>query len=148
MDHNSRLLDRKSLATGLSGTTPAGGTYTASGFGYTTDWVYVGAYPWLSLTAVFTGGTPVGTLTLQQSNAGQWTGGSPVIPLFLADTAAINDTADVPAGSGQNLVAVVAAGAYVLNQWWAGYRWIRLVYTPSSNVTTQLDVFFSSKTGG
>lgn len=148
MDHTSRLLDKKPLATGLTGATPAGGTYTASGFGYTTDWVDVHAYPYASFTVVFTGGAPAGMLSLQQSNALNFSGGSPVVPLFVKDSAAINDTADVPAGSGQNLITVAGAGAYVLNQWWVAYRWVRLVYTPTSNVATQMDVFFHSKTGG
>lgn len=147
MDHQSRLVDKAALAGTSSGSTPAGGGFTVGGFGYTTDWVDVGHYAFFSISAVFTGGTPGGELSLQQSNAAQWTGGSPVTTLFAKLGSAVSDAADVPAGSGQNSVTVAAAGAYVLNQWLVGYKWVRLVYTPTSNVATQFDVFMNVKTG-
>lgn len=152
MDHTSRLVNKAALSAANAAPpvlpTPGGGGYSSTGFGYITDWVDVHAYPFVSFIATFTNGAAAGTLSLQQSNAVAFTGGSPVTPLFVKDSASISDIADVPAGSGQNVITVAGAQAYALNQWLVAYRWVRLVYTPSSNVNVTLDVTFHVKTGG
>ncbi len=122
------------------------------GYGYTSDWVDVHSSSGISVSVVFTGGAPAGTVKLQQSNDRQWTG-SAVVPLISvgADnssgtTKVVSDIADVPTGTGAVSASVAAAGVvYVMNQFLAPYRWLRVVYTPSMNSNTQLDVFVNIK---
>lgn len=139
MYNSSKLVDGYAMSSGSSNS-------------YTTDWVDVRNYEFFSMSVVFTGGTPTGTAKLQQSNDRQFTGGLQVEPLVAAGaenstgaTKIISDVADVGAGNGVNTIAVTTAGVYVLDQFRAPYGWVRMVYTASSNVNTQLDVFLTVK---
>lgn len=109
------------------------------------NWIDLHSSPYFDMTAVFTGGSPAGTLQLQKSNNLQWTGGNRPQPLQQGGVGAVDDTINVPTGNGNASATVTGAGVYELDQHFAGYRWVRLVFTPSSAVTTQLDVFFSWK---
>lgn len=122
------------------------------GYSYTTDWVDVRKYDAFSMTALFTGGSPVGTLQLQQSNDRQFTGGNVVEPLVAVGaenssgtTKILSDVASVPGGWGVATTAVNGAGAYVLDQRLCPFGWVRAVYTASSNANTQLDIFLTVK---
>lgn len=122
------------------------------GYSYTTNWVDVHDAPGFSVSTVFTGGSPSGTLTLQQSNDRQWTGKGIVQPLLAVSAnnssgavKIVSDAVNVPSGTGQASAAVSGAGVYVLNQVLAPYHWVRLVYTASVGVATQLDVFMHLK---
>lgn len=112
---------------------------------YETNWVDVASFPKFSISAVFTGGSPVGTLSLKQSNDLQWTG--PVVqPLHVGNTQYPNDEVTVPSGGGQATVSVSGAGAYSLNQFYAPYRWFKVNYTViGTGSATQLDIFFTAK---
>lgn len=118
------------------------------GYSYTTSFVDISSFSNYSVTVVFTGGSPVGTLTLQQSNDLQWTGqqGGPK-PLHVGLTSAPDDTVNVPAGTGQVSASVSGAGAYAMNQFLVGYRWFRVVYTAITPANTTLDIFFCAKSG-
>lgn len=123
------------------------------GYSYTSDWVDVRKYDSFSMSVVFTGGTPVGTLQLQQSNDRQFTGGNKIVPLIAASaenssgtTKSVSDITNLPGGWGAVTAAVNgAATVYVLDQRFCPFGWARLVYTASSNVVTQLDVFLTVK---
>lgn len=119
---------------------------------YTTDWVDIRSCPFFSMSVVFTGGSPTGTAKLQQSNDRQFTGGLSVLPLVAAGaensngpTKITSDVKDVATGNGAVSVSVSGAGVYLLDQRLAPFGWVRMVYTASSNVNTQLDVFMTIK---
>lgn len=125
---------------------------SADGYSFTTPWISVHNYRSLSAIVVFTGGAPVGTLTLDQCNDTTWTGLNAVEPLSAAgaDNSSgaikkVTSTIQVPSGTGINSSAVNGNGAYVLNQIWLPYRWLRVVYTASVNANTQLDIFVHAK---
>ncbi len=119
--------------------------YVLTGASYTTAWVDIASFDRLSVSVVFTGNSPTGTLTLQQSNDLQWTGPY-VLPLHVGNTQFADDTTNIPAGGGQVSVSVSGAGAYSMNQYFAPYRWFRVVYTAiGAPVSTTLDVFFTAK---
>lgn len=122
------------------------------GYSYTTNWVDVHDCNKFSVNVVFTGGTPVGTLALQQSNDRQTSLPGSVIRMVdsVGDNSAgttkrVDDAVSVPAGTGQTTASVTAAGVYVLNQYFAPFRWFRVVYTASSSINTQLDMFVHLK---
>lgn len=139
MYNSSKLVDGYALTSSISNN-------------FTTDWVDVREYEGLSMTVVFTGGAPSGNLALQQSNDRQWSGGNKVIPLVAAGAEnslgavkRLDDSAQVPTGNGTVTQTVSAAGKYILDQRLCPFGWVRLVYSASSNVNTQLDVFITIK---
>lgn len=122
------------------------------GYSYTTSWVDVRSYDAFSMSVVFTGGAPVGTLQLQQSNDRQFTGGLSVLPLLavpaensIGAIKLVSDIANVPAGWGATTASVNGANSYVLDQRLCPFGWVRAVYTASSNDATQLDIFMTLK---
>lgn len=128
------------------------GLNTTDGYSYVSDWVDVRKYDAFSMSVVFTGGSPQGTLQLQQSNDRQFTGGLSVLPLLAvpAENSSgtdklLDDTANVPAGWGSISASVNGAGVYVLDQRLVPFGWVRITYSASSNVDTQLDIFLTVK---
>lgn len=117
----------------------------ADGYSYTTKWVDIHSAPYFDVTVVFTGGAPAGTVKLQKSNDLKFTGGNWPQPLQAANVGAVADAIDCPTGNGDVSQTVAGAGVYQLNQHFAGYRWTRVVFTASSNVNTQLDIYMSWK---
>lgn len=126
----------------------------SSGFSnsFDTDWIDVRNYPYFSFSVVFTGGSPTGTLKLQQSNDRQFTGGNKVEPLIAVGAEnsegvikSVSDIKDVAAGNGAASVAVNGAGVYLLDQRLAPFGWVRVDYVASSDVDTQLDIFLTVK---
>jgi hypothetical protein len=139
MYNSSKLVDGLALTSGTSNS-------------YTTDWVDVRSYPYFSMSVVFTGGSPQGTAKLQSSNDRLFAGGNYVRPLASVPAEnsngvvkVVSDAADVASGNGANTVSVTAAGVYLLDQRLAPFGWVRMVYTASSNVNSQLDVFLTLK---
>lgn len=139
MYNSSKLVDGLALTSGTSNS-------------YTTSWVDVRNFPYFSMSVVFTGGSPAGTAKLQSSNDRQFSGGLSVEPLVAAGAEnsngavkIISDAIDVPTGNGANTATVTAAGVYLLDQRLAPFGWVRMVYTASSNVNSQLDVFLTVK---
>jgi hypothetical protein len=139
---------------------------TADGYSWTSAWVKVLDYDKFSVSAVFVGGNPSGTILLQQSNdleadTGAAMGGGGLSPIFTIPSAAAssiprwadpyrgssfaNDTAGVPSGNGVHTTAVNGPGAYVLNQWLFGYSFVRVLYNASSNSTTTLSLYMNVK---
>jgi hypothetical protein len=125
---------------------------STDGYGFTTKWVAVHSWESFSFDCVFTGGTPVGTLQLQQSNDRPWQGINNFQPLTAAGqenssgvTRIVPDVANVPGGWGAQTAAVNGAGTYVLDQRLCPFGWVRVVYTASSNSNTQLDIFMTLK---
>lgn len=122
------------------------------GYSFTSDWVDVRSYDSFSMSVVFTGGSPQGTLQLQQSNDRQFSGGLSVKPLIAANaenssgaTKIIEDKANVPTGYGTVSASVTNAGTYVLDQRLVPFGWVRVKYTASQNANTQLDIFLTVK---
>jgi hypothetical protein len=122
------------------------------GYSETTVWTDVRNYYAYSVSVVFTGGSPEGTLVLQQSNDRQFTGGNRVEPLIAvpADnssgtTRQVSDAVQVPPGSGATSINVNGAGVYVFNQSDIAYGWFRVVFTSVVNINTQMDVFVTIK---
>lgn len=114
------------------------------GYSLTSNWVDIHSVPNFNISAVFTGGSPTGTLKIQQSNSLQSTGGNRPQPAPLGSDPI--DTKDCPTGNGAVSVSVSGAGVYLLDQHFAGYRWVRLVYTATgAAVNTTLDVFMTWK---
>jgi len=139
MYNSSKLVDGLALTSGTSNS-------------YTTSWVDVRNFPYFSMSVVFTGGSPAGTAKLQSSNDRQFSGGLSVEPLVAAGaensagaTKIISDAKDVGTGDGVNTISVAGAGVYVLDQRLAPFGWVRMVYTASANVNSQLDVFLTLK---
>jgi hypothetical protein len=110
-----------------------------------TNYVDVHSANNFNITCVFTGGAPAGTLKLRMSNDLQWTGGNRPQPLHTGGEGHVDDTIDVPTGNGQASVSVSGAGVYELDQHFFGARWFQVVFTPSNNVTTQMDIFVNWK---
>lgn len=121
-------------------------TTTASAPIYT-NWVDIHSAPYFDITAVFTGGSPTGTLKLQKSNNLQNTGGNRPQPNMAGSGNSVDDTIDVPTDStaGTASVSVAGNGVVELHQRLVGYRWFRLAFTPSNNVDTIIDVFVNWK---
>lgn len=112
----------------------------ADGYGYQTDWVDFHAYTNLSVSIIFTGGSPSGIVKLLQSNDTQVTG--PLVePRWVANTQYVSDATDVPAGNGVNTATVSGPGIYILNQHQAGFRWFSVIYTPIVNSDTLLNIY-------
>ncbi len=115
--------------------------------GFTTNWIPVSTFSNFSANIVFTGGTPVGTISLEQCNDQQSSRLNPVQPLLVNDDNSagaikvVTSNALVPAGNGLSTAFVNGAGTYFLNQFLISYGWLRIVYVPSSNSATQLDIF-------
>lgn len=125
---------------------------STNGFSLTTGWVDVREIEAFSCSVVFTGGTPTGNLVMQQSNDRQFTGGNQVKPLSAAGAEnsvgavkILSDAAPVPSGNGAVSVSVAAAGTFLLDQRLCPFGWFRIVYTATSNVVTQLDIFTTIK---
>lgn len=139
---------------------------STNGFGFTSAWVKVVDYNILNISATFVGGSPQGGLILQQSNdleadtgaAMGGGGGAPVYPVATGPATSIplwadpyrgssyaSDVATVPSGLGTVSATVAAAGTFLLNQYWFGYSFVRLVYTPTSNVVTALSIKMTVK---
>jgi len=114
------------------------------GYSFTSNWVDVHSAPWFDVSCVLTGGSPAGTFKLQRSNDLQWTGGNRPQPLSTGGVGAVSDVADA-SGNGVVSATVAGAGVAVLSQANVGYRWFRVVYTASSSVNTQLDIFVTWK---
>ena len=112
---------------------------------YSTVWVDIASFSKFSVSAVFTGGSPTGTLSLVQSNDLQWTG--PIVtPLHVGTSQFPNDEFVVPFGGGQSTASVAGAGAYCFNQYFAPYRWFKVIYTVIGTPSvSQLDIFFTAK---
>lgn len=122
---------------------------TADGYGYTSPWIDVTRSSLYNLSVVFTGGTPSGTLKLQQSNdipVDSSVGHFPRWAFPATSGSYIDDSADVLSGYGNNTANVIGAGKYLLNQQFVGYGWFRFVYTPTVNSNTRLDAFLTMKT--
>lgn len=121
--------------------------YTLDGYSYESDWVDVASFSKFSVTAVLVGGSPTGTFSLQESNDLQWTGTTnKPKPLHVGNSQFANDAVLVPSGGGQSTVSVSGAGAYCMNQYWAPYRWFKVIYTAiGAPSTTTLDIFFTAK---
>lgn len=118
------------------------------GYSYTSAFFDVSDKSLVSISVVFTGGSPAGTVKVQQSNDLQFTGGNSVLPLHIANTSYPNDTTDSVAIAGIGQVvsqSVSGAGSYPLELKLLGSHWLRIVYTASGNVNTQLDVFVTAK---
>ena len=125
---------------------------TTNGSVYTTPWVDVRSYEAFSCSVVFTGGSPAGTVKLQQSNDRQNAGGNIVTTLFTANrnnssgaTAIVDDSKDVAAGNGAVTATVSAAGTSLLDQRLCPFGWFRVVFTSSAIASTQLDIFVTLK---
>lgn len=118
---------------------------TTNGVAVNTNWVDVHSAPFFDVSVVFTGGSPTGTLKLQKSNDLQWTGGNRPQPLQQGGEGYVSDAADAPTGQGTVSVSVSGAGVVSLNQFNVGYRWFRLVFTPSNVATTTMDAFVNWK---
>ena len=139
MYNSSKLVDGVALSDGYDNS-------------YTTDWVDIRSYPYFSMSVTFTGGVPQGTAKLQSSNDRLFAGGNYVRPLIAvpAENSAgaikvVSDVKDVATGNGAVSVAVAGVGTYILDQRLAPFGWVRMVYTASANVNTQLDVFLTLK---
>lgn len=124
------------------------------GYGFTSDWVDVLDASIINVSATFTGGSPTGNLFMEQSNDLQWTGkgkSRPRLAVSGTDNSAgatkiVSDVAPVSPGHGTANIAVSGTSTkYLLDQYQVGYRWFRVVYTPSGNANTQLDIFFNTK---
>lgn len=125
---------------------------TTNGSVYTTPWTDVRSYEAFSNTVVFTGGSPAGTLSLQQSNDRQNGGGNIVTTLYSANrnnssgaVAIVDDSVQAPTGNGAVSVAVSGAGKYVLDQRLCPFGWFRIVFTSSAVASTQIDIFTTLK---
>lgn len=121
--------------------------YALTGTTFATDWVDIASFSKFSVSATFTGNSPTGTLSLEQSNDLQWTGSyKGPTPRHVGNTQYPNDATAVPAGTGQATVSVSGAGAYAMNQYQVGYRWFRVVYVAIGGaVTTTVDMLFTAK---
>ena len=120
--------------------------------GYTSAWINMADFDHLALTIVFTGGTPIGTASLQVSNAKMYTGSANGLseqPDWAAsqcnsqsNTVVINDTANLPNDAfSASTASITGAGAYVIEKFFAPCRWYRVVYTAGTNSNTTLDIF-------
>lgn len=118
---------------------------TTDGYAISSNWIDLHSSPVFDITVVFTGSNPTGGLTLNKSNNLQWTGGNRPQPLFQGGTGAANDTIAVGSTNGTNTATVNGPGVYSLDQHFVGYRWVQLVYTPTNDVVTKIDAFFSWK---
>ena len=139
----------------------------ADGYSFTSPWVKVLDVNTFSISASFVGGSPLGFVFLQQSNdleadtgAAMGNGGvNPIYPVTQGPALSIprwadpyrgssfvNDTANVPSSSnGTVSQAVNGAGTYVLNQWLAGYSFVRIVYTSVANANTAITLKMTIK---
>lgn len=139
MYNSSKVIDGYALSSGVSNS-------------FETDWIDVRNYSDFSFSIVFTGGAPQGTAIIQSSNDRQFTGGFSVMPLKAAGaensagaTKSISDAANVGTGWGVNTIAVNGAGVYILDQRLAPFGWVRVKYTSSADVNSQLDIFLTIK---
>lgn len=139
MHNTSKLVDGYAYSSSISNS-------------FSTSWVDVRNYPFFSFSIVFTGGSPTGTAIIEQSNDRQFTGGHSVLPLYAAGAEnssgaikSVSDASPVGSGWGANTVAVNGAGVYKLDQRLAPFSWVRVSYTASSDVNTQLDIFLTIK---
>ena len=131
---------------------------TVNGSVYTSKWVKVGNASLASFHVVLTGGSPAGTLKLQQSNdieviSSLNAAGNLVSALEYPQWAApqtsgsfVDDHADCLSGRGQNTASVAAAGTFVLDQWFLSAGWLRVVFTASGTASTTLDIRATLKT--
>ena len=125
---------------------------TLDGYSYISNWIDMNNFEFISFSVVFTGGSPAGTIQLQQSNDSQFTGGTPITTKYTSGewnssgtSKLVSDIVNIPSGTGQSSATVSGAGSYALNQYLQGARWIRVSYSASSNVVTQLDIFVNAK---
>lgn len=140
---------------------------STDGYSFTSNWVNVIDYDVYCINVSLVGGTPVGTLSLQQScdipaDAGpaQGTGGfNPQYPLGFVGPAIqvprwadpyrgtqwASDLSIVPGGFGTVTANVNGAGTYTLNDRLFAYSFVRVVYTASSNVNTAISIYMAMK---
>ena len=120
--------------------------------GNTSPWLNMANFDHCSFTVVFSGGNPIGNLSLQISNDRQSSGSPSGLsdqPRWAAgecnsvnNTKVVNDTANLPNdGFSPSTASVNGVGSYVIEKFFMPSRWIRVVYTPSANSNTTLDIF-------
>jgi len=146
---------------------------TADGYSCQSNWIDIHSSPFFSISVAIVG-TPTGGLTLQQSNdfnSAEVERGLVGSAAFVAPAAGVaNDPYPVTAGfpqgtptdettvtlSGQvivggagtvsgNSVTVSAAGVTSFTCANAGFRWVRLVYTETSNAVVTIDAWMHRK---
>lgn len=133
----------------------------ADGYSCTSDWQDIHSSPFYSISVVFSGGTPSGTLTLEMSNdenvrekSSQFSGMG-TNPNGLSFLAPVLKDFPVTGGSPQgnpldyatisgSSQTVSSATTFVYNTETAGYRWVRLKYIATSG-TCQIDAWMHRK---
>jgi hypothetical protein len=136
-DFSGKLLDGYALS-------------NSDGYTFVTPWLDLHGAERFSLTAVITGGTVNGDMTLQQSNAaesGNSNGNYPKTALSVTGTPtdAVNTPYEIDDGYVQ--MALTSSGEIgVINQRHVGYHWARLVWVGTvRNTTGTCDVWFTWK---
>jgi hypothetical protein len=119
---------------------------STDGYSWKSQWYELLDCSLYSISMVFVGGSPVGTITLNQSNdvpSPIGIGGNKPFPKSAGNLyGAPIDVSVVPSSS----TAVSGAGVYTLNYQLAAYGWVQVVYTASSNVVTTLTGRLSVRT--
>lgn len=139
---------------------------STDGYSYISPWVKVVDYDKFSMTVCFVGGSPQGTLFLEQSNdleadTGAAMGGGGYVPIYPVATGPatsiprwadpyrgssfVSDLSNVPAGHGINTLNVNGAANYTLDQWLFGYSFVRVNFAASSNVNSAVTILMSVK---
>ncbi len=104
----------------------------------TSTGVYLGQIIAYAIQARWTG-QPLGTIDLQVSN-----------DIVKVDPLSLDPAANVVnwttySGASQSLIGSGSAGSFVWNAPYAGYSWVRLLYTQSSGSVGTLNAIFSGK---
>ncbi|MGD0331150.1 MAG: hypothetical protein ABSB40_12045 [Nitrososphaeria archaeon] len=136
-DFSGKLLDGYALS-------------TTDGYNFTTPWLDVHGAQNFSLTAMITGGTVTGVLTLQQSNAKEAGNSNGVYPLgATSTTTSPPDACNVPTDAAMGLTSITLAASatpVALAQHHIGYHWARLSGVLSvKNQTGKVDIWFHWK---